>query len=291
MERKKIIIEIDKQSGFCPGVIKAINKAEQELKSADRLYCIGDIVHNSEEVLRLNKIGLSTVNKQEFGQLKNTKVLIRAHGEPPETYIMARQNGISIIDASCSVVLALQRKIKKAHESYPDAQIVILGKKGHAEVVGLEGQIDYSAIVVEDELDLDKIDFGRHIILFSQTTKSIEEFENVVTQIKENIVAGVRFEYFDTICRQVSNRIPELRDFVSRFQYIIFVSGKNSSNGKVLFQVCKSVNPNTFFVSSLADIDFDSIKGAESIGICGATSTPVWLMNEVKDKIEEVINH
>ena len=283
---KSIKIEIDVRSGFCHGVIRAIRKAEQELNTDKSLYCLGEIVHNSEEVSRLNRKGLQTIDKEQFMQLKDTKVLFRAHGEPPEVYDIARRNNITVVDASCGVVLALQQKIRKAHEESPDAQIVILGKKGHAEVIGLEGQIGYSDIVIENESDLNKIDFSRQIILFSQTTKSVEEFNSIVAKIKENLKEGVDFRYYDTICRQVSNRIPELKEFASRYELIIFVSGKNSSNGKVLFDVCRSVNPNTMFVASLNDIDFDNIEQFSSIGICGATSTPIWLMEAVKEKIE-----
>ena len=279
-------IEIDVRSGFCHGVIRAIRKAEQELNTDKSLYCLGEIVHNSEEVSRLNRKGLQTIDKEQFMQLKDTKVLFRAHGEPPEVYDIARRNNITVVDASCGVVLALQQKIRKAHEESPDAQIVILGKKGHAEVIGLEGQIGYSDIVIENESDLNKIDFSRQIILFSQTTKSVEEFNSIVAKIKENLKEGVDFRYYDTICRQVSNRIPELKEFASRYELIIFVSGKNSSNGKVLFDVCRSVNPNTMFVASLNYIDFDNIEHFSSIGICGATSTPIWLMEAVKEKIE-----
>lgn len=281
-----IKIEIDSKSGFCHGVIRAIRKAEQELADSGSLYCLGDIVHNSEEVSRLNRTGLQTINQEQFKQLKNTKVLFRAHGEPPEIYKIAKENNITVIDASCGVVLGLQQKIKRAHEEFPEAQIVIFGKKGHAEVVGLEGQISYSAIIVENESDLNKIDFGRHIILFSQTTKSIEEFENIVSKIKEQLKKGTDFQYFDTICRQVSNRIPELKEFAKRYELIVFVSGKNSSNGKVLFEVCKAINPNTMFVASLQDLDFCVINRFASIGICGATSTPIWLMQAIKQKIE-----
>ena len=269
---KSIKIEIDVRSGFCHGVIRAIRKAEQELNTDKSLYCLGEIVHNSEEVSRLNRKGLQTIDKEQFMQLKDTKVLFRAHGEPPEVYDIARRNNITVVDASCGVVLALQQKIRKAHEESPDAQIVILGKKGHAEVIGLEGQIGYSDIVIENESDLNKIDFSRQIILFSQTTKSVEEFNSIVAKIKENLKEGVDFRYYDTICRQVSNRIPELKEFASR--------------GKVLFDVCRSVNPNTMFVASLNDIDFDNIEHFSSIGICGATSTPIWLMEAVKEKIE-----
>jgi len=282
---KSIRVEIDGQSGFCYGVIRAIRKAEQELTASGNLYCLGDIVHNSKEVERLNKNGLQSINYEQFKQLKNAKVLFRAHGEPPEIYKIAAQNNIQVIDASCGVVLDLQKKIKKARESFPYAQIVIFGKKGHAEVIGLEGQIGYSAIVLENEADIDKIDFSKQIILFSQTTKSLEEFKNIIAQIKKRLNRNIDFQYFDTICRQVSNRIPELKRFAQNYDVIIFVSGKNSSNGKVLYEVCKGVNQNTFLVSSAEDIDFENIRNASSVGICGATSTPIWLMENVKQFI------
>lgn len=284
--QRYIKVEIDAKSGFCHGVIRAIRKAEQELASSESLYCLGDIVHNSEEVARLGQRGLHTIDQNQFKQLSNTKVMFRAHGEPPEIYDVARENNITIVDASCGVVLALQQKIKKAHEQFPNAQIVIFGKKGHAEVIGLEGQIEYSAIVIENEKEIDKLDFSRHIILFSQTTKSLEEFESIIEKIKSRLNKGVDFQYYDTICRQVSNRIPELKEFAALYNLIIFVSGKNSSNGKVLFEVCRSINPNTIFVSSLDDIQKATIEGADSIGICGATSTPIWLMEAIKEKIE-----
>jgi len=282
-----MIIEIDKQSGFCHGVVRAIQKAEQELSANGGLYCLGDIVHNSQEVERLCKIGLQTIDNSQFRTLKNVNVLLRAHGEPPETYKIAEQNGIKIIDASCRVVMALQQKIKTSHENFPDAQIVIFGKRGHAEVRGLEGQINYTAIIIENESDLNKIDFSRQIFLFSQTTMPLDGFEKIVAQIEQRLQKGVDFRYFDTICRQVSNRIPEIRKFAQRFDLVIFVGGQKSSNGKVLFEVCRSINPNTLFVSSVEDIDFEQVKDVKTIGICGATSTPVWLMEEVKKSIEQ----
>jgi len=284
-----MLIEIDTQSGFCNGVVRAIDKAEQELATSGGLFCLGDIVHNSQEVERLRKIGLQTIDNKQFRELKDVKVLLRAHGEPPETYKIAEKNGIKIIDASCRVVLALQQKIKNAHENFPDAQIVIFGKSGHAEVLGLEGQINYTAIIIENEDDLDKIDFSRQIFLFSQTTMPLDGFEKIVSEIKNRLQKGVDFRYYDTICRQVANRIPEIRKFAQRFDLVIFVGGQKSSNGKVLFEVCRSVNKNSLFVSSVEDIDFQQIKKAKSIGICGATSTPVWLMEEVKAKIEKVL--
>ena len=287
---KKVIVEIDKKSGFCHGVIRAIKKAEQELADSKELFCLGQIVHNSEEVARLERIGLRTIDYEQFKQLKNTKVLFRAHGEPPEIYDIARKNNVEIIDASCAVVLNLQKRIKEAHTRFPEAQIVILGKRGHAEVVGLEGQIEYSAVVVESVADIDKIDFSKQIILFSQTTKSIEEFRAIIDEINLRKGEGVAFQSYDTICRQVSNRIPELREFASMFDAIIFASGKNSSNGKVLFEVCRLVNPNTVFVSSLSDLRLEDLKNAKSIGICGATSTPIWFMEQLKETIENYFN-
>ena len=281
-----MIIEIDAQSGFCNGVVRAIDKAEQELATSGGLFCLGDIVHNSQEVERLHKIGLQTIDNKQFRELKDVKVLLRAHGEPPETYKIAEKNGITIIDASCRVVIALQQKIKNAHENFPNAQIVIFGKRGHAEVLGLEGQINYTAIIVENEDDLGKIDFSRQIFLFSQTTMPLDGFEKIVSEIKNRLQKNVDFRYFDTICRQVANRIPEIRRFAQRFDLVIFVGGQKSSNGKVLFEVCRSVNKNTIFVSSVEDIDFEQIKKAKIIGICGATSTPVWLMEKVKNSIE-----
>ncbi|MDR0828517.1 MAG: 4-hydroxy-3-methylbut-2-enyl diphosphate reductase [Prevotellaceae bacterium] len=285
-----MIIEIDEQSGFCNGVVRAIQKAEQELANNKSLYCLGDIVHNSQEVQRLQNIGLQTIDNKQFKELKNVKVLLRAHGEPPETYRIAEQNGIQIIDASCRVVLALQQKIKSAHENFPNAQIVIFGKSGHAEVLGLEGQIDYSAIIVENEDDLEKIDFSRQIFLFSQTTMPLDGFEKIVNIIQLRVEKGVDFRYYDTICRQVSNRISEIKKFAQRFDTVIFVGGNQSSNGKVLYEVCRSVNKNAIFVSAPEDIDLKKVKSSKSIGICGATSTPVWLMENVKKQILTMIN-
>jgi len=283
-----MIIEIDNYSGFCKGVVKAIRKAEEELLSKGELYCLGDIVHNSMEVERLSKKGLITIDHDVFAKLHNKKVLLRAHGEPPLTYRKAEENGIEIIDATCQVVLNLQKNIKKAYEeSDPNsAQIVIYGKIGHAEVNGLVGQTDGNAIVIEDITDLYKIDFNKNIKLFSQTTMSIEEFNRIVDEIKKRIVANNIFEYNDTICRQVANRIPKITNFVSKHELVFFVSGKKSSNGKVLFDECKKVNSNVHLISELEELDLSLLKGVHSVGICGATSTPKWLMEEVKKKIE-----
>lgn len=284
--------EIDEKSGFCFGVVNAIKKAEEELAKGDILYCLGDIVHNSLEVDRLTKLGLKTINHEEFALLKNVRVLLRAHGEPPSTYQIAKENNIEIIDASCPVVLRLQKKI---HEKYKveiegDAQIVIYGKKGHAEVNGLIGQTDSTAIIIESKNDLDKLDFTKNICLFSQTTKPLDGFLEIIDLINSKISKNARFEYFDTICRQVSNRIPNIKDFALANDVILFVAGQKSSNGKVLFAECKRYNINSYFVSSPTEIDENWIKGSISIGICGATSTPKWQMEEVKKYIDELKN-
>lgn len=286
-----MIVEIDKDSGFCFGVVTAINKAEEELSSKEELYCLGDIVHNSMEVERLSGKGLITIDHDEFDKLRHKKVLLRAHGEPPLTYLKAKQNGIEVIDATCPVVLNLQKNIKKAYlENDPnETQIVIYGKTGHAEVNGLVGQTDGHAIVVESISDLDKIDFAKKIKLFSQTTKSIEGFNQIVSEIQKKITNNNAFEYNDTICRQVANRIPKIIKFVSKHDLVFFVSGKKSSNGKVLLDECKKVNDNVHLVSELEELDFSLLKEAHSVGICGATSTPKWLMEEVKKKIENYL--
>ena len=245
-------IEIDNHSGFCFGVMRATTTAETELTSHQPLYCLGDIVHNGQEVDRLTRLGLITIEHNEFENLNNVSVLLRAHGEPPRTYEIARRNNITIIDATCPVVLKLQQKIHQAYTDHPEAQIVIYGKIGHAEVIGLEGQTNGTAIVIENENDIHKIDFSRPIILFSQTTKSIEGFNNLVNTIKEKLSTqnSIHFEYHDTICRNVANRIPNIRQFASQFDVILFVAGAKSSNGKVLYEECRSVNPHTHLLSS-----------------------------------------
>lgn len=282
-----MIIDIDENSGFCPGVVSAIKKAEDELLQNNSLYCLGDIVHNSREVERLTEQGLETIGIDELQKLKDTRVLLRAHGEPPSTYDLAKKNNISIIDATCPVVLALQRKIKTAYEKHDkkNTQIVIYGKVGHAEVNGLVGQTNGTAIVVENLNDIDKIDFTKDICLFSQTTKSIEGFNEIIAEIKKKKHDCIKFEYFDTICRQVANRIPKIISFVSKYELIYFVCGKKSSNGKVLYEQCKKTNPTTLLISGVEDIDLSDIKGKEKIGICGATSTPKWQMEAVRDYI------
>lgn len=281
-------IEIDEGSGFCFGVVTAINKAEEELAKGGTLYCLGDIVHNSREVERLKGMGLITINHDEFNRLHNVKVLLRAHGEPPETYAIARRNNIEIIDATCPVVLRLQKKIKQEYtqESNEDKQIVIYGKNGHAEVLGLVGQTTGKAIVIEKLEEAKSLDFSKSIRLYSQTTKSLEEFQKIVEYIKEHISPEVTFEYYDTICRQVANRIPNIRKFAASHDLVFFVSGKKSSNGKILFNECRTVNPNSHLIDSANEIDSQLLVNAKSIGICGATSTPKWLMEEISEAIK-----
>ena len=307
-------VEIDEGSGFCFGVVTAINKAEEELANGGTLYCLGDIVHNSREVERLKEMGLITINHlctgenvrkelivvsfgnsatilinhDDFNHLHDAKVLLRAHGEPPETYEIARRNNIEIIDATCPVVLRLQKKIKQEYtqKDTEDKQIVIYGKTGHAEVLGLVGQTTGEAIVIEKLEEAKKLDFTRSIRLYSQTTKSLDEFQKIVEYIKEHISPDVTFEYYDTICRQVANRIPNIRKFAASHDLVFFVSGKKSSNGKMLFSECKKVNPNSHLIDSAEEIDSSLLTGASSIGVCGATSTPKWLMEEISKAIQ-----
>ena len=284
-------VEIDEGSGFCFGVVTAINKAEEELTKGGTLYCLGDIVHNSREVERLKAMGLITINHEEFNRLHDVKVLLRAHGEPPETYTIARRNNIEIIDATCPVVLRLQKKIKQEYmqEDDEEKQIVIYGKNGHAEVLGLVGQTTGQAIVIEKLEEAGMLDFSKSIRLYSQTTKSLDEFQKIVEYIKEHISPDVTFEYYDTICRQVANRIPNIKNFAASHDLVFFVSGKKSSNGKILFSECKKVNPNSHLIDSAEEIDNELLLGAESIGICGATSTPKWLMEEISEAIKSRI--
>jgi 4-hydroxy-3-methylbut-2-enyl diphosphate reductase len=287
-----IKVEIDEGSGFCFGVVTAINKAEEELTKGETLYCLGDIVHNSREVERLKTMGLITINREEFKQLRNAKVLLRAHGEPPETYMIARENNIEIIDATCPVVLRLQKRIKQ--EFLQDAandekQIVIYGKNGHAEVLGLVGQTDGKAIVIEKAEEVKKLDLNKSVRLFSQTTKSLDEFQEIVAYIKQNISPEATFEYYDTICRQVANRMPKLREFAATHDLIFFVSGKKSSNGKMLFEECLKVNANSHLIDNEKEIDPSLLQNVQSIGVCGATSTPKWLMEKIYSHIQSLI--
>lgn len=278
-------IEIDSGSGFCFGVTTAIKKAEEELADGNTLYCLGDIVHNGMEVERLHERGLITINHDDMSRLKGVKVLLRAHGEPPQTYSTAEANDIQIIDATCPVVLQLQRRIKRQYDSNPQAQIVIFGKNGHAEVLGLVGQTQGKAVVVENIDDVKRLDFSRDTYLYSQTTKSLDEFHRIIEYIQSHIAPTATFKSFDTICRQVANRMPNIGAFASRHDLILFVCGRKSSNGKVLFNECRRVNPNSRLIEQPGEIDLSWVKGLKTVGICGATSTPKWLMEQCRDYI------
>jgi 4-hydroxy-3-methylbut-2-en-1-yl diphosphate reductase len=282
-------VEIDRRSGFCFGVIKTIKSAESELKTADKLYCLGDIVHNGMEVERLEKMGLQSISREEYMQLKDCKVLIRAHGEPPETYEHAKNNNIELIDATCPVVLTLQEKVKGSYEKIKNqnGQIVIYGKKGHAEIIGLDGQVDKNAVVLESINDVNLIDFSRPVSLYSQTTKRVEDFYAIADKVKASMKPGVPLEIKDSICRQVSNRVPNLKQFAKNFDVILFVAGHKSSNGRYLFTVCKEENPRTHHISRTSEIDPVWLEDAESVGICGATSTPNWLMEDVAEWVNQ----
>ena len=284
-------VTIDSGSGFCFGVTTAIKKAEEELQKGV-LYCLGDIVHNGQEVQRLADMGLETIDYDDLRTLHNARVLLRAHGEPPSTYHIAQQNDIQIIDASCPVVLRLQKKIRDTYrhirETGSQAQIVIFGQRGHAEVIGLEGQTNNTAIVIEQLEEAEKIDFQRDIYLFSQTTKSVDEFRNLVSYIQNRCSESIQFQWYDTICRNVANRVEKLKDFAREQDRVIFVGGKKSSNAKVLFQHCKEANPRTVFVSSEKELTNDILadcQKVDKVGICGATSTPLWLMEKCKEKL------
>lgn len=277
-------VEIDQESGFCFGVVTAIRKAEEQLAQGDTLYCLGDIVHNSDEVERLQQKGLRTITHDDMARLHDVKVLLRAHGEPPSTYELACANRIEIIDATCPVVLQLQRRIKATYDNLePGQQIVIYGKTGHAEVNGLVGQTGGEAIVIESEADLHKIDYSRDVYLYSQTTKSIEGFQHITAEIMSRMQAPATLKSVDTICRQVANRVGHLRDFARNHEVVLFVAGHKSSNGKVLYNECRSVNSRTHMVANEREVDSEWLAGASQVGICGATSTPRWLMEKVAE--------
>lgn len=278
-------IEIDQHSGFCFGVVYAIEMAEDHLKEYGTLYCLGDIVHNDKEVERLQALGLEIIDHDQLKELRDATVLIRAHGEPPSTYRLAMENNIELIDASCPVVLKLQNRVRHAYDD--DRQIVILGKKGHAEVNGLVGQTQQDAIVITTEEEAEQLQIDGPVSLFSQTTKSTKLLYNVKAKLEERFDD---FKFNDTICRQVSNREPELRKFADRVDVIIFVSGKKSSNGKALHSACQAINEESYFISCVEEMDMDWLKDKKSVGICGATSTPMWLMEEVANFIDERVN-
>ncbi|MBB6276309.1 4-hydroxy-3-methylbut-2-enyl diphosphate reductase [Porphyromonas circumdentaria] len=289
-----ISIEIDARSGFCYGVVNAIKKAEEEMQREERdfLYCLGDIVHNTREVDRLEHLGLKTINYDQFEELKGKKVLFRAHGEPPSTYLAAQKRGLTIVDATCPVVLRLQQRIRKCYEESraEQAQIVIFGKRGHAEVNGLVGQTNGEAIVIQSVDEIEQLDFSRPIYLHSQTTMPLDVFEQIVEGIKGRMAQDVPFYYVDTICRQVAMRIPHIKEFAQQHDRIFFIAGKKSSNGKVLFEECRAVNANTFFLSDKEDLREEMLPpltATEFIGICGATSTPMWQMEELASVIAE----
>lgn len=283
---RDILVEIDEGSGCCFGVVNATQKAENTLEKEGILFSLGDIVHNSEEVSRLSNKGLKSIDNEQFEQLANTKVLIRAHGEPPSTYQKAKERGIQLVDATCPVVLKLQQRIAEAYMNCKNnTQIVIYGKIGHAEVVGLVGQTAGEAIVIENCLQLDKLDFTKNILLFSQTTQSIDGFKEIVAAIKGKIANDVNFDYKDTICRQVANRTPRIKAFALNHEVVFFLSDKKSSNGKVLYEECKKINPRTYFLSKPEEFDKTVLEGVHSVGISGATSTPKWQMEKLKQLI------
>ena len=292
-------VTIDKNSGYCFGVEFAIKMAEDEMEDKEPLYCLGDIVHNDMEVKRLTDKGLVVIDREKLQGLSNCKVLIRAHGEPPETYRLAIENNIELIDASCPVVLKLQHRVKNAFDKMEreNGQIVIYGKKGHAEVIGLTGQTLEKAIVVMGDADLEKIDYNRPVTLFSQTTKSTKGFYALSEKIEEKIkstkgeLTEIDFNSNDSICRQVSNREPQLQRFSQENEVILFVSGKKSSNGMALYQVCLSENPRSYFIESEEEIELSWFQNAERVGICGATSTPMWLMEQVKSYVDGIEEH
>jgi len=289
-------IDIDQKSGYCFGVEFAIQMAEDELDETGGLYCLGDIVHNGMEVERLAAKGLKVIDHNDLANLNNCKVLIRAHGEPPETYQLALKNNIELIDASCPVVLKLQNRVRNEHQKVKKelGQTVIYGKQGHAEVVGLTGQTSNEAIVVMNDEDLDLVDYSKPITLFSQTTKSTKGFGELITKIENRIETSApemleHFNINDSICRQVSNRDPHLVVFSQNHDVIIFVSGKKSSNGKALYQVCKAQNERSYFIENETELDIKWFNTNDKVGICGATSTPTWLMEQVKEKLEKML--
>ncbi len=292
--KKAMQVTIDKNSGYCFGVEFAIKMAEDEMENGDKLYCLGDIVHNDMEVNRLGKKGLVVIDREQLQGLTDCKVLIRAHGEPPETYKTAIENNIELIDASCPVVLKLQHRVKNAFDKMEreNGQIVIYGKKGHAEVIGLTGQTLEKAVVVMEDADLEKIDYTRPVTLFSQTTKSTKGFYQLSEKIGDRIKSAkgelreVDFNANDSICRQVSNREPQLHRFAQANDVILFVSGKKSSNGKALYQVCLEENPRSYFIENETELNPDWFRPGDKVGICGATSTPMWLMEQVKSYVE-----
>ena len=283
-------VEIDDKSGFCFGVVRAISEAENALSTGEGVCSLGDIVHNRMEVQRLESLGLRTITKADIPLLEGQRMLIRAHGEPPSTYALARTHGIEIIDATCPVVAALQKRVKRAHEEMVQVggTVVILGKRGHAEVVGLTGQVDEQAVVVECEADLETVDFGRPIYFLSQTTQSITHFESLCKAMRQRLPDESMLTVDDTICRRVSSREEHLRTFARRFDVVVFVCGRKSSNGKVLFEICRGENPRSYNIEEAGELRAEWFEGASTVGVCGATSTPEWLMREAADAISKL---
>ncbi len=283
-------VEIDRKSGFCFGVINAITKAENELASHKTIYCLGDIVHNEGEIHRLRDQGMITISREEYFTMSNCRVLIRAHGEPPETYRYAEENNIELVDATCPVVLQLQRRVKSSHKllARNNGQLLFFGKPGHAETVGISGQIDNKAIIIKSKEDLDMVDFSRPMELYSQTTMPIGEFNELAAILRERAENQGQVTIRDTICRQVANRGPHLQEFASRFDVVIFVAGRKSSNGAALYSICRTVNPRTYLVEDPSELQASWLTGASSAGICGATSTPRWLMEKVATAIMDL---
>lgn len=287
IEKEGFIVEIDQGSGFCFGVVNAIEQAEQELAASGKLYCLGDIVHNSKEVARLEELGLITIDHDSLKSLHDVTVLLRAHGEPPSTYEIAKKNNIRLIDATCRVVINLQKKIKQGFEEGKrnDGQVVIYGKKGHAEVNGLVGQTGGKALVVEQSSDLSMLDFTKPITLFSQTTKSLEGLTQIGEEIAKQMSEPDQLKLNDTVCRQVINRLPNLQEFAKKHKCIIFVSGEKSSNGRMLFEQCKAMKERCYLVFGEEDLRIEWLEGIPSVGVCGATSTPEWLMKKVAEEV------
>ena len=285
-------IEIDDKSGFCFGVVRAISEAEKALEQGGTVYSLGDIVHNRMEVQRLEGLGLRTITHADMESLGGARLFIRAHGEPPTTYARARQLGIEVIDATCPVVARLQHRVVEAYEKMAPigGQVVILGKRGHAEVVGLTGQVEDRALVIEREEDLAQIDFTRPIYFLSQTTQSIALFNRLGEEMLRRATDPQQVTIVDTICRQVSGREQHLTEFATRFDLVIFVCGRKSSNGKVLYEVCRKANPHTYNIEEAAELEPSWLEGTRSVGICGATSTPKWLMEQVAEAIGEIKN-
>ncbi|MBI9061028.1 MAG: 4-hydroxy-3-methylbut-2-enyl diphosphate reductase [Marinilabiliaceae bacterium] len=286
-----IKVEVDKHSGFCFGVVKAVEAAESLLKQGQKVWCVGDIVHNEAEANRLMQLGMSTIQQSDFDQIKSGTVLFRAHGEPPASYQSAQQFGLTLKDATCPVVLKLQKRVKQAYlqQKAQNGQIIIYGKKGHAEVIGLIGQTNNEAIVVETKADMDKIDFSRPVEVFSQTTKSPEGLQQIVALMQERTHNGIEIISHDTVCRQVSGRVPRLQRFAEQYDAVVFVGGTKSSNARMLFQACQDVNALSYFISEPDDLQVDWFTdGVGSVGVCGATSTPEWLMEQVAEKIRRI---